>query len=292
MSPDEQLQSAAQAMAAAAAKGQSVLGVLEKYCPHVYRQILYDRMFPGLLSLWGRSVNLDENVGQVIVHPAIVQAIGELAGVPMLGPVVHAGLLHTYGYLFSLIDTPYGAKRDRWLSPKLARGFGFDLSLLSDRPRQGTLLANLTWFLGQIVYRDRPPSLRRLEPSAPAAAPALLAYDYARFAVCRVVEQVVLGAKRKRAVSLLTDLVPFPQPPSDAGAESTLLAYAVQNGSRAPVKLVTAFGVKSEVVGALKASVPPQGSVAVRLQYNGYVAGLLGRTVAGHRSFVGPCTQN
>jgi hypothetical protein len=289
MSPDEQLQNAAKAMAASAEKGQSVIPILEKRCPHVYRQVLEDRKFPGLLSLWGRSVNVDENVGQVIVHPAIVQAIGELAGVPMRSPVVHAGLLHTYGYLFSLIETPYGAKRDRWLSPHLARGFGLDLSLLSDRPKQGTLLANLTWFLGQIVYRDRPHSLRRLGRNAQAPAPALRDYDFARLAVCRIVEQVLLDAKLKRQVSLLTDLVPFPQPPPDPGGESALLAYAVQNGVRAPVKLVTAFGVRSEVVSALKASVPPRGGVEVRLRYNAYVPGLYGRAAPGRRFFAGPC---
>ena len=61
-----------------------------------------------LLALWGRSVNADENTGETIVHPAILAAIGALAGVPMRGRFVQAGLQHTYGYLFSLIDTPYG----------------------------------------------------------------------------------------------------------------------------------------------------------------------------------------
>jgi hypothetical protein len=287
MSADQQLQDAAQAMIAAAEKGQSVAGVLEKRCPHIHRQILQDRHYPGLLSLWGRSVNRDENTGQIIVHPAILQAIGELAGVPMRGLVVHAGLQHTYGYLFSLIDTPYGAKRDRWLSTHLERGFGLDLSLLSDRPREGTLLANLTWFLGQLVYRDRPRSLRRLEQNAQAPAPELIDYDYARLSVCRVVEQVVVPGKRSREVALLTDLVPFPHPPADWEAENTLLAYSVQNGARSPLKLVTAFPVRPDAVREIKAAVPLQGTVEVRLRYNAYVAGLYGRPVPGRRFFAG-----
>src|SRR5256885_4802858 len=121
MSANRQLQDAAKAMVTAAERGLPVLSVLKKLCPHIYRQIGHDSRFPGLLSLWGRSVNVDENAGQVIVHPAILQAIGELAGVPMRGRIVHAGLQHSYGYLFSLIDTPYGAKRDRWVSTELER---------------------------------------------------------------------------------------------------------------------------------------------------------------------------
>src|SRR5262249_2770464 len=107
-------------------------------------------------------VNVDEYAGQTIVHPEILRAIGELAGVRMRSPVVHAGLQHTYGYLFSLIETPYGAKRDRWVTTDLETGFGLELSLLGEKPHDGTLLANLTWFLGRIVFRGRPASLPRL----------------------------------------------------------------------------------------------------------------------------------
>src|SRR5262245_47126296 len=110
---NEQLRDAARAMVTAADSGRSVVAVLRKLCPPVYRQIVQERKRPEVLSLWGRSSNVDENAGKVIVHPAILRAIGELAGVPMPGRIVHAGLQHTYGYLFSLIETPYGFKRDR-----------------------------------------------------------------------------------------------------------------------------------------------------------------------------------
>jgi hypothetical protein len=288
MSADQQLQRAAQAMVAAAEKGQAVVPILKRLCPHVYRQIFRDGKHPSLLSLWGRCVNVDENVRQVIVHPAILQAIGDLAHVPMTGRVVHAGLQHTYGYLFSLLDTPYGAKRDRWVSTELERGFGIDLSLLGDQPKQGTLLANLTWFLGQIIFRDRPRSLRRLEQNAATVAPELVGYDFARLPVCRIVEQAVLSGNSTKEVLLITDLVPFPYARPDLSVESTLLVYAVQNGARAPVKLITAFSVKPQVVREIKASVPPRGTVELRLRYNAYVSGLYGRTGLGRRYLAKP----
>src|SRR5262245_4006145 len=139
MSGDQQLQEAAIAMTAAAEKGRSVVPVLRTRCPYVYDQLRRDARFPGLFSLWGRCVNIDENTREVIVQPAILHALGDLAGVRVRGRVVHAGLQHTYGYLFSLIQTPYGFKRDRWTSTDLERGLGVDLTLLGERPAAGTL---------------------------------------------------------------------------------------------------------------------------------------------------------
>jgi hypothetical protein len=288
MPSQQSLQDAAKAILAAAENGRSVVSVLKRLCPHIYQQIRRDARSPELLSLWGRSVNVDENVGQIIVHPAILKAIGSLAGVPMRGRIVHAGLQHTYGYLFSLIDTPYGAKRDRWLSTDMERGLGIDLSLLGDRPNSGTLLANLTWFVGQIVFRDRPRLRQRFEATTAAVAPSLLRYDYARLDVCRIMEQVVLPSKPAREVSLVTDLLRYPHPPVDSTQDDTLLLYSIQQGNSA-LKLITAFPVRPATVRELRASVRP-GKVQVRPRYNAYVHGFPTTALPGHRFFAAPCS--
>src|SRR5262245_61263712 len=129
MSEATELERAAVAMTKAAEQGRAVAPVLRQRCPRVYQQLLRDRHHPALFSLWGRSLNVDEVARQTIVHPAIVSAIGAVTGIPMRGRIVHAGLEHTYGYLFSLIETPYGAKRDRWTSVSMERGFGVDRTL-------------------------------------------------------------------------------------------------------------------------------------------------------------------
>jgi hypothetical protein len=136
----QRLVAAAHAMVAAAARGRRVVPVLRRLCPHVYQQIVEDRRDPVRLACWGRSVNFDEYADEIIVRPAIVRGIGELAGIPMRGRFVHAGLQHTYGYLFGLIDTPFGPKRNRWLTTDLEKGFAVDASLWGERPKQGTLL--------------------------------------------------------------------------------------------------------------------------------------------------------
>lgn len=277
------LEAAARALVRAADEGRPLGPLLKRLCPYVYGQLARDARRPALFSFWGRCVNVDENVGEQIAHPAILEAIGTLAGVPMCGRSLHAGLQHTYGYLFSLIETPYGFKRDRWVSTDLERGFGVDATLFGERPRQGTLLANVTWFLGRIVFRDRPSSLRRLLGLADAAAPELVRYDYARLSVRRVVEAAPLPGEPDREVFLRTDLVRYPHPPADRDAESVLLVYSSQRGARARVRLVTAFPVRAAVADELIASARVPAKADVRLRYNAYVAGLFGRTVRGRR---------
>jgi hypothetical protein len=268
-------------MIAAAEKGRNVVPVLTRLCPDIHDQIRRDGKTPGLFSFWGRCVNVDENVNEIIVHPAILEAIGNLAGVSMRGRAVHAGLQHTYGYLFSLLKTPYGYKRDRWVSPELALGFGLERSLLCSRPKEGTLLANLTWFLGQIVYSTDPASLARLKRITGAVASELLDYDYDRLSAGCIAAQV----SSKRNVWLYTDLVPFPHPPVDPEAVNTLLAYSIQNGRSAPIRLITAFPLAPTRAKVIEKSTPADADAEVRLQYNAYVPGLFGRTVPGQRFF-------
>ncbi|MGE3805180.1 MAG: hypothetical protein AB7K24_10950, partial [Gemmataceae bacterium] len=248
-----ELQAAAQAMEAAARRGRAVLPVLKNRCPYVARQIARDARCPRLFALWGRCVNVDENVGQTIVHPAILSAIGSLAGVTMRGRLVHAGLQHTYGYLFSLIDTPYGAKRDRWISTDMEHAFGLEASLLGAQPRNGTLLANLTYFLGKLVLPAR--RLEPLEDMRGAVARDLRNFDPRGIDVQQIIEQVRL--KEGRQLTLCTDLVAYPQR-HDGVNETALLIYSVRIDAR-PVRLITAFPVTAAAAAALIADVPASG---------------------------------
>lgn len=284
MTNNRALESAAQGLIAAAHKGRPLLPVLKSRCPVVYRQIKTDGKQRAMLSLWGRSLNVDEIVGQTIVHPEILRAIGVLAGVRMNGRVIHAGLQHTYGYLFSLIDTPYGAKRERWTSDDLERGLGLERSLLGDKPRAGTLLANVTWLLAHIVFRNQPRRLKALESSCRGiSAPALVGYDYAELSVCRVVERAVLPGPARRTVALITDLVAFPIRPAASTAADTLLVYSVQGGAQARLRLITAFPVQPGTARAIKDSAMKSGQVSIRPRYNAYVPGFKGESILGKR---------
>jgi len=283
---------AAQAMAEAAAQGRSVIPTLKAKCPHIYRQIVADGRQAARLRCWGRSVNVDENTREVIVHPAILEGIGTLADVPMSGRSAHAGLEHTYGYLFSLVDTPFGPKRDRWITTDLERAFGVEPSVWSERPEAGTLLGNLTYFLARVLGDGRPRALRLYAELAGDVAPDLVHFDYSRLSRRRIVEHVVLTGKPSRDIFVFTDLLAFPQPPAGAHADNTLLIYSVQTGKRSSTRFVTAFPVSAETVRATLTAVPTSGNVPVRLRYNAYVPGLFGRTVMGRRYLATPDAQS
>lgn len=286
MEPDRYLAEAARAMITAASRSQSAVAVLKRHCPHIYHQIRQLRECPSLLALWGRSRNVDENVGQVIVHPAILQAIGQLAEVPLRGRIVHAGLEHTYGYLFSLLETPFGYKRERWTRPDIEDGFGIAAPSLRAEPAEGTLLTNLTWFAGRIAFRDRPRELRVLRRMAPLVSSVVKEYPYAGLGPCRVVEEVTCkqAGGRKRLVRLQTDLVPFLFPSADSAGDSHLLIYSIVSGGVA--RLVTVFPVGAALVEELTGTEEPEQVVLNGLPYNAYVSGLSGDAIPARRYVV------
>lgn len=279
MSHAQHLDDAIHALTSAAAQGKSLLPLFKRLCPHIHRQIADDRKDPGLFPLWGKSVNVDENAGQVIVPPPILQTIGRIAGVPMRGRFVHAGLQHTYGYLFSPLETPYGKKRDRWVSTDLERGFGLDPSLLGPQPRSGTLLANATYFLAHIAFRGAERALAALQRLRPARQ--LRDYDYASLAWQRVREEMPLGQDR---LLVITDLIRFPRPPRSARANRHLLIYSLRRARSGRARLITAFTVNQTAVEALLDPARFADRTAITLKFNAYVRGLFARTLLGRRS--------
>lgn len=74
----------------------------------------------GRFDAWGRSTVIDENIGAPVISRALFDELHRRAGIAAQWPVGNAGLLHCYGYLLSLVETPYGLKRERWVAPALA----------------------------------------------------------------------------------------------------------------------------------------------------------------------------
>ncbi len=283
MATGEIYEQAALRMLEAARANQPLKPVLNAHCPWIKTQLRKTSRYPGLVGLWGRSLNVDEKANAVIVEPPLLKLIGELANQPLRGRIVHAGWTHTYGYLFSLIDTPYGKKRDRWIKPDLDEGFGFDVPTLRDEPEAGTLLLNLTFCLAQIAFRnDSAELLERIrQESMGGVAPSVREYPYDELAINRVVEEIVVpdGRREGTRIELWTDLVDLPRP----GGAETLLVYSVWNGARLGPQLITAFPATSESVAELFSAESLGDKVEIRSQYNAYVEGLSGRSLVGRR---------
>ena len=106
-----------------------------------------------LLAHWGQSLNFDSNAKKIIVDHQIMNKLQAAFGVKNDNLHVHAGIIHTYGYLFSIIETPYGHKRERWIAPTLNIGFNLQNDSLVPWTSEGSLFSNVTYFAGKIAFK-------------------------------------------------------------------------------------------------------------------------------------------
>lgn len=260
---------------ARARAGRSPAQALGELAPALRDEIVRASRVRAALALWSRSRNVDELVGRAIVEPEILAGIAAVSGVAMSGAAVHAGLQHTYAYLLSNRRTPYGMKRTRWVAPQLERGLGLRPRALRPLPRGGTLLTNLTFFLGMVALRGA--QRARLRLLAAHVAPQLLTYPFARLRVQRRTETVTVQG---RSVQLVTDLVQLERLPR---GPHSLLIYSVRDG-HTPQKLVTAFPVDAATVRALRAL--PAGRAEIRARFNAHVRGWRGPRRGRRSAFV------
>jgi hypothetical protein len=216
--------------------------------------------------------------------------ISALTGVPMMGQEVHAGLQHTYGYLFSLIETPYGCKRDRWMNATLDRAFGFDTAVLQPVSQIGTLFFNATYFLGRIVFRGHRREIAMLRRLRSLIDPALTCFNYRKLKVTRLVETVRVPKDARSDVSLISDIVQFP---TDGGIEisptavSALLIYSVADSRQDIRKLITVFPVSATVAKTVLDPDELGEQRDIRLRYNASVDRLPSSAMTGTRELSG-----
>lgn len=135
--------------------GRIALRDFRSVAEHIVGQLRRDSL-TGCFSFWGQSRNVDEHEQKKIVDPKILSAIGRCAGYPIRDDnAYHAGLMHTYGYLFSQLKTRFGYKRDRWTSGVIEAGLGLDAGCCSPTPCDGTLLQNVTHLLSRVCFGGR-----------------------------------------------------------------------------------------------------------------------------------------
>jgi hypothetical protein len=306
----------ARALVAEADAGRSkqVVGLFRELLPDLDRALQSDSHRASWKTLWGRSINFDELAKDVIVHPAIVEALGERFGnrAPMIlthfnaekisgspaaaalgkpvttdpagHPLVHAGMEHTYGYLFSLLRTSFGYKRARWVQGEIEAGFGLKAGLLGPRPETGTLFSNVTYFAGHIAFRGNESRLSILQKGGRDLPSEIRDFDFSKLSPIRLEETVSAkdGAGEMRTVVLRTDFVPFFHPQAD----SHLLVYSVLDPSNGGETLVTAFPVAQSFVDMATAADGLGEGKPVQTRYNGFVEGVTGAILTGTRKMV------
>ncbi|GAB5402992.1 MAG: hypothetical protein Aurels2KO_12230 [Aureliella sp.] len=255
--------------------GRVALRAFRKQLPELSEQIERDRGSEAL-TLWATSLNFDENAQARITDCKLLNAIGRLARCPIRdGSAYHAGLLHTYGYLLSQVDTPYGKKHERWTSGALESGLGLPAGSLLDLGGDSSLLQNATCLFTLLAGNAQ------MLADTKFVHPEILNYgstELDRKTIREVVE--IQGGDR---FELDTHLIWFPVP---ARRDTALLIYGVRL-SGGPFRLVTGFPVSDDSMTELLA--PENFGIArsIRLRYNAVVEGFPAEAF-GSRELIAP----
>lgn len=235
------------------------------------RQMKIDAGNDAYKALWGRSINYDEIVKDEIVSPRILNALGTIMKSPTsTDRIQHAGLEHTYGYLFSTLATSFGYKRARWVSGEIEEQVGLPAGLLGPSCTSGTMFANITAFMGKIAFSSDVSQQRILDDNAWNVAAEIKEFDFNKLSVERLLETVEIADGI--SVSLRTDIV-----------NKRLLIYSVFDSRESGAKLITAFPVAASFADAVFLPKGLGEKKKVTTRYNGYVEGMTGRSFVGSR---------
>jgi hypothetical protein len=265
---------------------KKVRQALEEKAPDFSKRLDTDAKNTGRAkALWGRSLNFDEGAKATIIPEPVIDAILVRARVRPRGyrveselapRVVHAGVEHTYGYLLSNLKTPYGFKRLRWVRPDIEKGFALAEGAISPAPKDGGLLANVTYFAGRIAFRDDSKSdkkARRILESMRGVSKNIRDFPYESLRGRRLRETLSLG--KGRTLEIRTDFVPFTAASGEAtGGNAELLVYSVRDTAESLPYLLTAFPIAK---GFSDGALDPKNLGAdkpIMTRYNLYVPGV------------------
>lgn len=269
---------------------------LEKEIPGFLDQVRTDARFPELLPLWGLSNNFDVSAPQVPTIPKDLLAyLNTILNAPYSNDmqIGHAGLNHTYGYLFSTVQTPYGYKRARYVQGEIEKGFGLPQKTFGGVAAQGTLMANLTGFIGSISFDPNSSSAKTLrtlfEKKDSPISPAIRKFNFNQLAqgqkIRRLIETADLSSVAPEwTLTLQTDIVEFLHPIKESKNEA-LLIYTIdlhrQNEPSQP-QLITAFPVAKDFGEALfkQPGINLDVQVDLKVKYNGALPSELAKKLA------------
>lgn len=257
-----------------------LLSILQNENPDLYRQIKNDSLDPLLTGFWGLSLNFDSGAKKQIIDDEIIGNLQEMFHIQNDNKIVHAGVTHTYGYLFSVLNTPYGFKRKRWIDPTLNFAFSFSGKSLSPETSEGGLLSNLTYFIGTIAFKF--PKDRESLKSLKNVSSEVKHFDYSKLNT-KTLEEAIL----QRGVGtqmLRTTLVELPLKSHDE-ENDFLLIYSFLNSLTQKEVLITAFPIKGDAYLKIVESANLGGNQSITVHYNAYLEGLMEQNLSGTRIF-------
>ncbi|MBI2386746.1 MAG: hypothetical protein HYV14_12125 [Elusimicrobia bacterium] len=214
---------------------------LEDALPRLRRNLKIARTVSDLY--WTDCTIFDELAKAEILEEKAMKGLGIRREVT--GGVAHApaGVMHTYGYLFSQLRTAYGLKGKRWIESRLDERLGLPAGTFGPLPPEGEFASNLTSTLLHLI--GAPAKIAHATSVAPAERTLGRVEQ-------RVTWRTPAGKTMKAVVSTyLAPLMPLP------GLETTdnfLLIYEVYRDGRH--RFTTAFPVGKDFADAVMATKP------------------------------------
>lgn len=248
-------------------KQRSLRDSLREHLPTLERSYVHDLTYNTVLAYWGESLNFDSGAKLQTVDSNILGLLQRDFSLSVNAQVTNSGLLHTYGYLLSHIDTPYGKKRDRYTSGQMSRGFGMKSEDLSDSPRSSGLLNNLTYFAAHLAFENLE-QLDQMDENLHVADEIKL-FDYSKVQRTTITEEVLNLAKPTK---IKTVLIKFMDEASRDNLIS-LLIYLQEDTVSGEEKLLTVFPMSHQNVIDLLAESTMRSKLnqtPFRLRYNAY----------------------
>ena len=259
----------------------SIISILQDKNPLLYNQIEKDSTDPVLLNLWGQSLNFDSGAKKQIINDQIISDLQAKFGIKNDNKVVHAGITHTYGYLFSILETPYGFKRKRWTDPTLNYAFSFAGNALSPQAEDGAMLTNITYFAGRSAFRNA--ESRKALGKLKNVSKEVLNFDYSKLLSTVLDEQIM--NKGVVAATLRTTMVKLILKHTGE-ANDYLLIYSVLMPHTNEEILITAFPIKEDAYKTITAADQIGANKPISIRYNAFLDGLMNQKLSGSRIIV------
>lgn len=230
-------------------------GRLENELPGLLRGL---NLAAGISSRnWTECTVFDELAKAEILHEKAMKGLGIRRAVTRGVAHAPAGLMHTYGYLFSQLPTAYGLKGKRWIESRLDERLGLPAGTFGPLAPEGEFSANLTSALLQLTGDPvRIPQAARFKPAARA--------------IGRVEQRVTWKAPNGETVeaSVLTWLAPLAPLKDRESGDEFLLIYAMRRDGR--TRFTTAFPVGRDFADGIMAT-KPDAEPVFKPRFNLYV---------------------
>lgn len=232
------------------AQETSIEETLKTNYPPLWNQISQDKKDPYLFLFWGNSQTKENN--KAIINEKIRTDLFSIFQQNYVEDYGNAGLMHTYGYLFSTLETPYGYKRERWLMNELNQLLKLEHNQLSVKADRGTLLANVTYFAGKLTFEETQ-DLELIKN----VADEIKAIDYNKLMKLTIIEE----DKNFKFKTVIINLG------AATSKNSHLLIYSYYDKQLGKDQLITMYPINNETFNAYRI-LGPSHSVDFKIRHN------------------------